>query len=215
MTRVVAYEPNAQNRPWAVEATEAGLAFRGDEQGSELEAKFELARLPQRVHLNDGMLFRGTLVVPIGGRRRLLQLTDDAVDALLQGLGRAAATAWIARARTRYFLLLGAFFLLSSIPVPANPEAGIEAIPADPLGVVLGFGLLILHTWARRAPTRGVLFADAVWLGILAATGAYDVLTGEAHPIWLLLSLALVPLALSALNSFNRLQRVFALPEGR
>jgi hypothetical protein len=35
------------------------------------------------------------------------------------------------------------------------------------------------------------------------------VISGDAQPTWLLLSALLIPLALSALNSFNRLRRVF------
>jgi hypothetical protein len=209
MTEVSAEEPALAYRVWHVEATEAGLLFRCPDPLEPVEERIEPTRLPQTVQLNDSIILNRSVFAFVAGKRRLLTMSDEAIDELLRGLGREIATTWIVRTRARYFAILGVFFLFTAVPMPGDAETGLEAVPTDYLGGVLGLGLIGLAAWARFAPRAAVLFADAVWLGILAMDVVNDVISGQAHPAWLLVAIILLPLPLSALKNYNRLRRVF------
>lgn len=106
-------------------------------------------------------------------------------------------------------LVVGVLLALSSLPMAGDAAAGIEALPADPVGQALGFGLAALAIGGRFFPHPALLALDAVWCLALLA----DIVAGMLHgqSAWfLLLAPLLIGLAYHRLRRFARMRHIRA-----
>lgn len=189
---------------WTLHASETGLTL---ERGAERYV-VPAEELGKRAALSDGVVLRGLLAVSLGeGRKRdAFRIDDAATTELLRALGPDVAVRWLLGQRVRFFVVIAMIFLLSSLPIPGDPDAGIEAIPADLMGGLLGLGLLVLAGAARYRPQAWLFVFDAGWLVLLATTGAVQVINGSGSPWWLALDAWLVVSALTAIRVYRRLR---------
>lgn len=194
---------------WTLRASEAGIA--AEREGQEYLVRAD--ELGKRATLLDGMLIRGVLSLDLGrGGKDAFRLEDPSITELLRGLGPDLAVRWLLGRRVRAFVALAILFLVSSLPISGDPDAGIEPVPADWLGGLLGLGLLVLAGAARYRPTAWLFVLDAGWLSVLAIRGVLAVATDGASPLWLLLYALLVGSALTAIRTYRRL-RAAGAPE--
>jgi hypothetical protein len=97
--------------------------------------------------------------------------------------------------RQSYSLMLAiaVLYVLTSLPLPGDPEAGVEALALAPVGLGLGLAAFGLWAHARYHPRPYLFLLDVVWFLVLAADNAWAVSAGRISPWWLL---TLLPVAL-------------------
>ena len=205
---VEATELASPPKPCRVSASPTGLTItRAGEQYTIGETK-----LLDEARLAIGVFFKPALVLKLGGKRRSLQLAKAAAAPLLGGLGRELATRWCVRSRVKWFIPIALLFLFTSLPMPADPEAGLEALPLDVAGLMLGGGLLVIALIARIRPMAWLILADSFWLALLAGRGVQEVLFADSHWAWLFLDAWLVVMALQGVKTYRLLA---ALPSAK
>lgn len=106
--------------------------------------------------------------------------------------------------RYAFALPIAVVFIITALPMPADPEQGLDAEPGNPFSVALGAGLMILWLVARLRPHPYLFLLDSAWFVLLALKLAADVLQGGASPIWLLWIGLIIPIVLSGWNNFKR-----------
>lgn len=105
--------------------------------------------------------------------------------------------------RLKWSLPLGIMFIFISLPMSARPEAGLEAIPLDLFGIILGVVLVGLSIVMRFWPRRELFLVNSAWflVGIVKIT--YDIITG-ANWLW---SIFLLLLLISVIDGFKQYRR--------
>jgi hypothetical protein len=137
--------------------------------------------------------------------RASLRLDEPAYRAVVDWLGRDLLLKLALRGRLGWTIPIGVIFLLSSLPLPGNPEAGVAGAPFSPIPAVLGGALVLQGILSRVWPHRVYLALDALWFLGLAADTVRLVLAGGWSPLWLILGAFQVMLAVTGVRQFRRL----------
>ncbi len=171
-------------QPWTLSLYPEGLRLT-PQQGGHPSIHILRGELATHVQLLDFGVTRRTLVVrkPV---KRNFKLDPAAWPQLTDWVGRDARLRMALRQRLGYGVPLGIFVLITSIPLPGDPAAGIDAVPANPLSAVLGVLLIGSAILARRRPHPALFLVDSAWFAVLAASIAVRVAFG-ASPLWLIL----------------------------
>lgn len=162
--------------------------------------------------LRESILTESSLFVRIDKQKSTFRLDKAQVALLNRWLGKPSVEP-LERAlqrRLRWGLAIGAVFVISSIPLPADPEAGIEAVPADALSASLGISLVAIWVLARIHPRRVWFLIDSLWFLVLAAKIGVDILHGDA-PSWGILIFFLL---LGSATDFQLWRRYAPEPQG-
>ncbi len=131
--------------------------------------------------------------------------TPELLDALTQWRGPLTGADLKAalKRRLRWGVPLAVIVILVSLPFAGDPQAGIDPIPLDRGGMLLGFSLLVLAAIRRIWTTPKIFLADTAWFGSLAANLMHDALVDNR--LWVLI---LVPLVIwGAYGSFSQYRR--------
>ena len=136
--------------------------------------------------------------------RASLRLDEPASAALAEWLGRALHLQLALRGRLGWTIPIGVVFVLSSLPIPGNPAAGVAGAPFSPIPAALGGALLLQGILSRLWPHRIYLALDALWFLALAADTVRLVLTAGWSPLWLVLGAFQVMLAVTGVRQFRR-----------
>ena len=116
------------------------------------------------------------------------------------------------RRRLRWGLPIGILFVFSSIPLSADPGAGLEAVPFDALSAFLGASLIFISFLSRIWPRRILFLMDSVWFSLLALDVAVDIFRG-ASILWIFLVCVLFLGAKGSLMEYRRFASVNLEPE--
>ncbi len=101
---------------------------------------------------------------------------------------------------------LGILAVLGALPVQADPNAGVGAMPFDYVRAILGTGLLLQAAAAQRWCHPGFLLLQSIWLvGLGLATGIS--IQRGASPWWALAIGAHLLVAYSGLRDWVRFRR--------
>lgn len=108
------------------------------------------------------------------------------------------------RRKFPWLLTVGILFVVTSIPLPADPEAGIEALPFDLIGATLG-GLLIATSILSRIWPRPVLFLllSAFFLA-LGVEFTVNIVRGEAGLWWAILVFICIITVKASISDYRR-----------
>jgi hypothetical protein len=126
----------------------------------------------------------------------------------------AVLGAWVGRKRmTRLSvvgfawigIIVGVLWILGSLPMQADLENSIEAVPFSIPGLLLGVLALGAGIMAKLAPMRGVLVADAAWCVGASIDSVWDVLYADSSPVWLIVPIILLGVAYGQLRLFGLL----------
>lgn len=145
------------------------------------------------------------LVLNKGRPRASLRLDEAAYRATIEWLGRDLHLQLALRGRLGWTIPIGVIFLLSSLPIPGNPAAGVSGAPFSPIPAVLGGMLILQGILSRVWPHRIYMALDALWFTALAADTVRLVMAGGWSPLWLILGAFQVMLAVTGLRQFRRL----------
>lgn len=146
---------------------------------------------------------------------RLLRLKRAKVTMQLDAKGFQAIWAWVGQAqmlkkvlkqRLSWYLALAAIFIVGSLPMAADPDAGVDAVAFDLESALLGAALLVLGAASRLWPHRVLLLLDSAWFVVLAGTGIRDIIVGFSSIYWSPLILLQLGLVYSGVLLWKRLR---------
>jgi hypothetical protein len=195
-----AAEPGRNPQKWTLRLFPEGL--RGERQDDGAAIHVLRAKLPNVVQLHDGLLLKRTLVVK-KPRRTTLQLDPDGFRRLSRWIGEPTILRMALKRRLSWTIPIGILFVVTSVPLPGDVEAGIEAVPFNPISAVLGTALIVQGVASRIWPRPVFLLLDALWFGGLAVDTAYRVTQGQSS-YWLVFVVLQVGLAVSGLRLWRR-----------
>jgi hypothetical protein len=202
--------------PETLEATESGRrprqwtllmfpdGFRGERQDDAASFHVLRTKLADLVQVVDGLLVKRTLVVK-RPKRTTLQLEPRGFRRLSRWIGEPTLLRLALKQRLSWTIPIGILFVLGSMPLPGDPEAGLEAVPFNPVSAVLGAALIVQGLASRRLPRPVFFLLDAFWFLGLAADTVYRVWQGQS-PYWLVLVVLQIGLAVSGLRLWRRFQ---------
>lgn len=105
--------------------------------------------------------------------------------------------------RLKGALPIAALFIFTSLPLPGDPEAGIEALPFDPISLFIGVALLGIALLAKIRPGRNLFLVVAVLFSLLAIGKTVEVIQGDGV-WWLVLVVLLVFGAFESISEYKR-----------
>ncbi len=199
-----ATESGRKPRKWALLLFPDG--FRGERQDDAASFHVLRTKLADLVQVVDGLLVKRTLVVK-KPRRTTLQLEPHPFRRLSRWIGEPTLLRLAVKQRLSWTIPIGILFVLGSMPLPGDPEAGLDAVPFNPVSAVLGTVLIVQGLASRRWPRPILFLLDAFWFLGLAADTVYRVWQGQST-FWLLLVVLQLGLAASGLRLWRRFQGV-------
>ena len=176
----------------------------GDESIQILRADAE-----EKIVLHE-WLFVILLVVTIQKEKVVFRLEPSQVALLKEWLGPPTIRGLKVALKKRliWCLPVGILFVFTSIPFPANPEAGLEAVPFDAVSAFLGASLIAI-TILTRIWFRRILFLwEGVWLSLSALNLTVGIFRGDS--LWWAISV--IALILGAKGGFSEYQRFASVP---
>lgn len=105
--------------------------------------------------------------------------------------------------RLKWSIPIAILFIVTSLPLPGDPETGIEAVPFDPVSAFLGVVLLGMALLAKIRPMRILFIVDAFWFFLLALRVAGGVIRGTSL-LWLIVVVFLLFAAFGSISEYNR-----------
>ena len=162
----------------------------------------------EKIELHE-WLYRN-LVITIQKERVDVELERSQVALLKEWLGpptiRGLKVAL--KKRLNWCLPIGILFVLTSIPLPADPEVGLEAVPFDAVSAFLGASLIAITILTRIWFRRILFLLDGVWLSLLALDATVGIFRGDS--LWWAISV--IALILGAKGGFSEYQRFASVP---
>lgn len=168
---------------------------------------FEIARAEaeEKAELRESALTNPFLIVSIPKKKVVFKLDRDQAVLFKNWMGpptMAGLRAALKR-RLRWSLPIGILFVLASLPLPANPEAGLEAVPFDPVIASFGVSLLVLSILTRLWHRRVLFLLDGIWFSLLALNLAAGIVRGDS-PWWIIVVMLLIMGAKSGFSEYRR-----------
>lgn len=194
-------EVGRQQRPWRLRLFPQGLRLEAEDGAGSIHVLREQA-VPS-LHLVDGPLARRVLSLR-RPRKLVLRLEPEGFRALRRWIGPADGLRIALRGRLSYALPIGTLFLLTSIPLPADPGSGVAAVPFDAASAIMGAALLLNGLLARIRPHRLLLLLDSFWFLALAAQTAYRIGSGASW-LWAVLIALQLSLVRSGIGLYQDL----------
>ncbi len=163
----------------------------------------------EKIELHEWLFVR-MLVITIQKERVDVELERSQFALLKEWLGpptiRGLKVAL--KKRLKWCLPVGIMFVFTSIPLPANPEAGLEAVPFDAVSAFLGASLIAITILTRIWFRRILFLLDGVWLSLLALDVTVGIFRGDS--LWWAISV--IALILGAKGGFSEYQRFASVP---
>jgi len=163
----------------------------------------------EKIELHEWLFVR-MLVITIQKERVDVELERSQVALLKEWLGpptiRRLKVAL--RRRLKWCLPVGIMFVFTSIPLPADPEVGLEAVPFDAVSAFLGASLIAITILTRIWFRRILFLLDGVWFSLLALDVTVGIFRGDS--LWWAISV--IALILGAKGGFSEYQRFASVP---
>ncbi len=198
---------------WILEVSQAGATFRRGDDSEQIDIPRPVLR--EECELLPVLGGQGVLVVRRGKRKLKFLLPPEQRDSLDLALGPETPESLRLTLKRRYVFCapLAVLFVLTSLPLPGDESASLEAVPFSPLSLLLGIGLLGLWVHARFAPRPYLFAADSAWFLLLALSTVWDILQGWSSVWWLVWVVLLVHLASQGVRQYKRFRSVGSTPE--
>ena len=192
---------------WTVSLNPDSLTIAAADGGE----SFQIARADaeENAELRESRLTNPFLVVNIPKKKVVFKLDRDQAEALKEWLGPPTMTGLkvALKRRLRWSIPIGVLFVLASLPFPANPEVGLEAVPFDPVTGFFGVSLLAIALLMRFWGNRMLFLLDSVWFFLLALNVAVGIARGDS--VWW--SIIVIVLIFGASSGFSEYKRFASL----
>jgi len=188
---------------WSVSLEAEALTFtalKGDESFGVRRADAD-----EKIDLQEPWFSDPLLVVTVAKKKVIFKLKRAQLAPLKKWFGPPTIRRLKAALKRRlaWNLPVGILFIITSLPLAADPESGAEAVPFDAVSAGLGASLIAIGILARLWPRRILLLLDALWYLFLAADVAFGIFRGDS-PLWTIL---IVILLVGAKVSFDEYRR--------
>ena len=164
----------------------------------------------EKIVLHESLFFFRHLVITIQKEKVVIGLERSQFALLKEWLGpptiRGLKVAL--KKRLNWCLPIGILFVFSSLPFPANPEAGIEAVPFDAVSAFLGASLIAISILTRIWFRRILFLWEGVWLSLTALNLTVGIFRGDS--LWW--AITVIGLIFVAIGSFSEYQRFASVP---
>lgn len=202
--RLTALDSKVGDATLFLEPDEARLVLDGGET-----LVITRAEQPEQMHANR--VFGGAALLVRRGKKRVAFRLDEGQLAVVEewiGPPTRAHLAFSLKQRYGLGLPIGLFLLLTSLPFPGDPAAGIEPVPFNVVSAILGGGLIVLWAFSRWRPHPRLFILDAAWFALLALDTVYDVATGASSYWWLIFAALVMVFAQSGLGLYRKFRHV-------
>jgi hypothetical protein len=173
---IFAVEKGREQGYWRLSLGEGLVATSGD------HGAFVLTRdeVMKQISIFDGLFLRRTISFkkPIG---KVLQMDEQNFQAFADWLGYKPMLKLSLGQRYSWVLGTGILFVISSIPMPGDPQKGIPPIPWNPLDFGLGACLILIGYLSKKLPHRGCFALDSAWFFVLALTTFSNLIASGSH----------------------------------
>lgn len=163
---------------------------------------------PEKTTLHDSFFMKRCLEVK-ADKKRVFQFTAVDFATLTDWIGPPTQRDLVVALKRRFAWVLpvGILFVLSSLPLSGDADAGIEPLAFDPIFCGLGIGLVTTGALSRFVAHRVFFLVDSLWFLILAGNITYDILAGASW-LWMILVLLQITLVASGFMQYRRFQSV-------
>ena len=194
-----ASEPGGK-RKWTLQLFPDGL--RGEREDDATSFHLLRANLLGSVKVLDELLLKRTLIVK-KPRRTTLQLDPPGFQTLSRWIGESTLLRLALKRRLSWTLPIGILYVITSLPLPGDVDAGVDPSPFNPVWAFLGAVLLVQGLASRKWALPVFFLLDALWFIGLAADTAYGVVQGGSR-YWLIVVVLQIALAVSGLQLWRR-----------
>ncbi|MFN7141524.1 MAG: hypothetical protein ACK4UN_19525 [Limisphaerales bacterium] len=159
--------------------------------------------------LRDQVMRTATLVERMGAfvlqkpRKVTFNLTSEGTATLADWIGKPIMAAVYLKRRYGWILPIAVLWVLGSLPIKGNPDAGVEGVPFDPIGLILGLTLIVSWALAKWRPHPALFLVDSLWFLAMAGHLVVGVVNGRSK-LWLILVALLVWMMVTGLKHFIR-----------
>jgi hypothetical protein len=190
-------EVGKPDRRWRVVIRPGDLAlYEGDDPQPFVILREQMQR--------EVFLIEGMRVLTLGKPKKVsFKLSPAACEAISEWIGRPVLAAHYMKRRYSWVLPVAIIWILGSLPLPGDPESGVEAVPPDSIGIVLGVALLISWAFAKWRPHPVLFLVDSIWFLCLAGYLTYDVWHGRSK-LWMILVGLLLWMVITGFKHFTR-----------
>ncbi|MEW6533764.1 MAG: hypothetical protein AB1473_23240 [Thermodesulfobacteriota bacterium] len=160
----------------------------------------------EKLQLTESSIFPPFLLL-FEPKRTAFKLDPDQLRLFKEWFGppTPARLRRVLKPRFSFCIAIGILYLVLSIPLPGDPQSGMDPVPFDPIGAFLGVSLLALALLAKFRPSRTLLVLDAIWFLLLAVNVGIGIYSGNS-PWWLILGALLIWSAFEAFRDYQRLK---------
>lgn len=131
------------------------------------------------------------------------KLAPDAVETLAEWIGRPVLAGIYLKRRYSWILPIAVIWVIGAMPIKGNPNTGADAIPFDPVGLIMGLTLIVSWAVAKWRPHPVLFLVDSLWFLVMGGRLVMDVFDGRSKG-WLVLVFFLFWMVLSGLKHFLR-----------
>jgi hypothetical protein len=124
--------------------------------------------VPERVQkFESGLFLRNSIMVMIGKKNTVFQLSPDAFSAVNAWIGPPGEEdlQWALKRRLKWVTPIGLLFVFGSLPI--------GHLEWDPVALSLGLGLILTARLAKLWPSRSFFLLDSLWFACLAANSIW------------------------------------------
>jgi hypothetical protein len=156
----------------------------------------------------DAMLSEALQVLALKTPKRVtLKLSPEAMAAVVDWLGEGRLAAFYLKQRYSWVLAIGVIWILASLPLPGDPESGVDSVPLDSFGMGMGVALTIAWGVAKWRPHPALFLVDSLWFLCLTAYLTLQVWHGRSG-LWMILVVMLLWMASRGFKHFARFRHV-------
>ncbi len=135
------------------------------------------------------------------------KLPPEAVGAVADWIGARVLAAFYLKRRYAWVLPVAILWVLGSLPLPGDPDSGVEPVALDVVGLGLGVALVASWAFAKWRPNPLLFLVDSIWFLCLAGYLAHGVFEGRSK-LWMLLVGLLLWMVLTGFKHYARFRGV-------
>jgi len=191
-------EVGKPGKQWALELHPAHLAL------------VEVPGTPPYVILREevmkgAMLIEGMNVLALNKPTKAsFKLAPEATAALADWIGKPALMLFYLRRRSAWVLPVAVIWLIGSLPISGNADAGNKAVPFDSIGFTLA--LILIGSWAlaKWRPHPLLFLVDSFWFLLLSVRLLIDVFVEGRSKGWLIFGIFAGWLVITGVKHYRR-----------
>ena len=182
--------------------------LRFDSSSEQPPIEIERSEAPEKTTIHDSLFMKRCLEVK-ADKKRVFQFGPVDFATLMDWIGPPTQRDLVVALKRRFAWVLpvGILFVLISLPLSGDPDAGIEPLAFDPISCGLGIGLIAIGVLSRFIAHRVFFLVDSLWFLILAGNITYNIVFGS-NWLWMIMVVLQLSLVASGVEQYRRFQPV-------